>query len=300
MNESINQPDEADLKIRNKKRGSNSEVWSRFKKNKLAISGMIILAIIVILTLSAGFLYDYHTYCVKQNIPQRLQPPLSPGHLLGTDDMGRDVAARVLHGARYSLFISFSAVIASMLIGGFLGAVAGYYGGVIDNILMRIIDIIMAIPMTMLAIVIVAVLGPSIPNMIIALVIAQIPAFARVTRGSVLTVRDMEYIEATRALGTKDFNIIVEHIIPNVLSPIIVQIAIRTAASIANVAALSFLGLGVKSPVPEWGCMVALGRAYIRDYSYLTYVPGMAMMITILSLNLLGDGLRDALDPRLK
>lgn len=300
MQKPIHQSDETDLKMEHKKRGGNSEVWSRFTKNKLAISGMIILAIIVVLAICADFLYDYHTYCVKQNILQRLQPPLSQGHLLGTDDMGRDIAARVIHGARYSLFISFSAVIASMLIGGCLGAVAGYYGGIIDNVLMRVIDIIMAIPMTMLAIVIVAVLGPSIPNMIIALVIAQIPAFARVTRGSVLTVRDMEYIEATRAIGTKDFNIIVEHIIPNVLSPIIVQIAIRTAASIANVAALSFLGLGVKSPIPEWGCMVALGRTYIRDYSYLTYVPGMAMMITILSLNLLGDGLRDALDPRLK
>lgn len=283
-----------------KRRGQIAEIWERFKRNKLAVVGMIIMAIILILVVCADCFYDYHTSCIKQNISQRLLPPFSPGHLLGTDDMGRDMAARILHGGRYSLAIGFSSVIISMFFGVILGALAGYYGGRLDSIIMRVIDIVMAVPMTMLAIVIVAALRPSIPNMIIALSVSQIPSFARVVRGSVLTVRDAEYVEAARAIGARDVSIIMGDVFPNVLSPVIVQIAIRTAVSVTNAAALSFLGLGVKAPIPEWGSMLSLGRNYIRDYSYLTFLPGIAMMLTILSLNLLGDGLRDALDPRLK
>ena len=283
-----------------KRRGQLAEIWERFRRNKLAVVGMVILAIILALILSADVLYDYNTFCIKQNIRIRLLPPFSPGHLLGTDDMGRDVAARLLHGGRYSLAIGFSSVLISLIFGSILGAVAGYYGGRLDSLIMRVVDIVMAIPMTMLAIIIVAVLRPSIPNMIIALSVSQIPSFARVVRGSVLTVRDAEYVEAARAIGARDGAIIMGDVIPNVLSPVLVQVAIRTAVSVTNAAALSFLGLGVKTPTPEWGSMLSLGRSYIRDYSYLTFLPGLAMMITILSLNLLGDGLRDALDPRLK
>jgi peptide/nickel transport system permease protein len=221
-------------------------------------------------------------------------------HPLGTDELGRDMLARLIHGARYSLAISFSSVILSMLAGGIIGAICGFYGGKLDDIFMRIVDIIMAIPMTMLAIIIVAVLGPSVTNMVIALTVSQVPSFARVVRSSVLTVRDVEYVEAARAIGAKDVTIILGDIVPNILSPVIVQVAIRTAASITNAAALSFLGLGVSAPVPEWGAMISSGRSYIRNYSYLTYLPGIAMMITILSLNLLGDGLRDAMDPKLR
>ena len=283
-----------------KRRGQVAEVWERFKRNKLAVLGMIIMAIILILVLCADLFYDYHGSCIKQNVRNRLLPPFSPGYILGTDDMGRDMAARLIHGGRYSLAIGFSSVLISMLLGSVLGAVAGYYGGRLDSVIMRVVDIVMAVPMTMMAIVIVAVLGPSIPNMVIALSVSQIPSFARVVRGSVLTVRDSEYVEAARAIGARDAAIILGDVIPNVLSPVIVQIAIRTAVSVTNAAALSFLGLGVKAPTPEWGSMLSLGRSYIRDYSYLTYLPGIAMMLTILSLNLLGDGLRDALDPRLK
>lgn len=283
-----------------KRRGQIAEVWIRFRKNKLAVVGMIILTIVVLLAIFADVLYDYQTNCVKQKILERLLPPFSSGHLLGTDDLGRDIAARLIHGARYSLSISFSSVMLSMLLGGFLGAVAGYYGGMLDNVIMRVVDIMMAIPMTMLAIIIVAVLGPSIVNMVIALTISQIPSFARVVRGSVLTVRDTEFVEAARTIGARDSAIIIGDVLPNILSPVIVQIAIRTAVSITNAAALSFLGLGIEAPAPEWGSMLSLGRTYIRDYSYLTFLPGLAMMITILSLNLLGDGLRDALDPKLR
>lgn len=281
-------------------RGQLEEIWFHFRKNRMAVAGMIILIAVVLLAVCAPLIYDYQECCVAMHITDRFIPPFSKGHLLGTDAYGRDMAARIIHGARYSLSISFSSVILSMLLGGIIGAVAGYRGGVLDDVLMRIIDILMAIPMTMLAIVIVAALGASIQNMVIALTISQIPSFARVVRGSVLTVKGQEYVEAAKAIGESDVSIILKDIVPNILSPVIVQVAIRTAASITNAAALSFLGLGVEAPAPEWGAMLSFGRAYIRDYSYLTYLPGLAMMITILSLNLLGDGLRDAMDPRLR
>lgn len=281
-------------------RGQMAETWHYFKKNKMAVTGLVILLIVVLFAICAPLLYDYQEYCVKMNMKERFLPVFSPGHFLGTDAYGRDMAARIIFGARYSLSISISSVLMSLFFGTIIGAISGFYGGRLDDVLMRIIDIIMAVPMTMLAIVIVAALGASIQNMVIALTISQIPSFARVVRGSVMTVKDAEYVEAARAIGASDLSIIFGDILPNILSPVLVQVAIRTAISITNAAALSFLGLGVEAPAPEWGAMLAFGRTYIRDYSYLTYLPGLAMMITILSLNLLGDGLRDAMDPRLR
>ena len=300
MTETLNKPNRQNAAPAKKKKRSGSDFWRRFKRNRSAVLGMIILCVIVTLVICADLFYSYDDVAIKMNVSQRLIPPFSQGHILGTDDLGRDLAARILHGGRRSLVISFSSVAFALVVGRIIGAVSGYYGGVLDNVIMRIIDILMAIPMTMLAIVIVAALGPSQFNMILALSIAQVPTFARVMRGQVLTVRNTEYIEAARAIGTKDAAIIAEHIVPNVLSPIIVQIAIRAAAAIINTATLSFLGLGISAPTPEWGAMLSAGRNYIRDYSYLTFIPGLAMMLTILSLNLLGDGLRDTLDPRLR
>lgn len=300
MTETLNKPNGQNAAPAKKKKRSGSDFWRRFKRNRSAVLGMIILCVIVTLVICADLFYSYDDVAIKMNVSQRLIPPFSQGHILGTDDLGRDLAARILHGGRRSLVISFSSVAFALVVGSIIGAVSGYYGGVLDNVIMRIIDILMAIPMTMLAIVIVAALGPSQFNMILALSIAQVPTFARVMRGQVLTVRNTEYIEAARAIGTKDAAIIAEHIVPNVLSPIIVQIAIRAAAAIINTATLSFLGLGISAPTPEWGAMLSAGRNYIRDYSYLTFIPGLAMMLTILSLNLLGDGLRDTLDPRLR
>lgn len=300
MTETLNKPNRQNAAPAKKKKRSGSDFWRRFKRNRSAVLGMIILCVIVTLVICADLFYSYDDVAIKMNVSQRLIPPFSQGHILGTDDLGRDLAARILHGGRRSLVISFSSVAFALVVGSIIGAVSGYYGGVLDNVIMRIIDILMAIPMTMLAIVIVAALGPSQFNMILALSIAQVPTFARVMRGQVLTVRNTEYIEAARAIGTKDGAIIAEHIVPNVLSPIIVQIAIRAAAAIINTATLSFLGLGISAPTPEWGAMLSAGRNYIRDYSYLTFIPGLAMMLTILSLNLLGDGLRDTLDPRLR
>ena len=199
-----------------------------------------------------------------------------------------------------SLIVSFSSVAISLTIGGLLGAVSGYYGGRIDDIIMRITDILLAIPMTLFAIVIVAALGANTRNLALALAASSVPIFARIVRGSVITVRDVEYVEAARAIGATNRVIIARHILPNCLAPIIVQVTLRIATAIYNTAALSFLGMGVQAPAPEWGGLLSSGRTYIRDYSYLSIIPGIAIMLTVLALNLLGDGLRDALDPRLK
>lgn len=271
----------------------------QLKKNKAAMAGLVFITLLILISLSADLLFDYDTMVVEQNISQRLQWP-SMAHPFGTDEYGRDLLARVVHGSRLSLFVSFVAVIISLAAGGILGAISGYYGGLIDNIIMRITDIFLAVPMTLLAIVIVAALGANTSNLIISLALSAIPTFARIVRGSVLTVREVEYVEAAGAIGAKDWTIIFGHILPNCIGPIIVQTTLRVAAMISNTAALSFLGLGVQAPAPEWGALLSAGRNYIRDYSYLTFIPGLAIMLTILALNLLGDGLRDALDPRLK
>lgn len=275
------------------------EIMRRLCRNKGAVLGMIILTMLLLLALSADFLFDYKSLVEAHNIAERLQPP-SWKHPFGTDQFGRDMLARVVHGSRLSLTVAACSVSLSLLLGGVLGAISGYFGGVIDNITMRFMDIVMAIPMTMFAIVIVAALGTSTVNLIIALGIASVPLFARVVRSAVLTVRDVEYIEAARAIGAKNSTIILRHILPNCMAPIIVQVTLRMASAIYNTSALSFLGMGVSVPSPEWGALLASGRNYISQSGYLCVIPGLAIMLTILSLNMLGDGLRDALDPRLK
>ena len=282
-----------------KKTSQFKEVMGQLMKNKAAVAGLVFLIFLIIVSASAALLFDYDTQVIEQNISQRLQWP-SMAHPFGTDEYGRDLLARVVHGSRLSLSVSFVSVIISLVLGGVLGAISGYYGGLIDSIIMRITDIFLAIPMTLLAIVIVAALGANTTNLIISLSLSAVPTFERIVRGSVLTVREVEYIEAAGAIGARDGTIIFSHILPNCIGPIIVQTTLRVAAMISNTAALSFLGLGVQAPAPEWGALLSAGRNYIRDYSYLTFIPGLAIMLTILALNLLGDGLRDALDPRLK
>lgn len=282
-----------------KKNSQITEVLKRLKKDKAAVIGLIILVSLIIITLFSGLFLDYETDVIAQNIPDRLQPP-SREHLLGTDEFGRDMLARIVYGAKYSLGISFLAVTFGLTTGGTIGIIAGYYGNKVDNFLMRIMDILLAMPMMLFAMVIVAALGPNTINLVIALSISLVPTFARVVRGAVLTVKDNEYIEASRAIGASDLTIIISHILPNCMAPIIVQTTLRIATTITNTAAISFLGLGVQQPIPEWGGLLSAGRSFIRDNSYLTLYPGMAIMITVLSLNLLGDGLRDVLDPRLK
>jgi len=275
------------------------DVWRRLKQSKTAVIGLVIFVLLCLMALTAPLFLDYQEDVIRINVQNRLQPP-SAEHWMGTDDVGRDAFARVVWGSRASLAIAFSIVAFSLLVGGTIGSTAGYFGGVYDNVVMRIMDIFQAIPGILLAITIVAALGPSTVNLVIALVVSSCPVFARVVRGPVLTIREVEYVEAAKAIGAKSHTIITSHVLPNCLAPIIVQATLSVAGMILSVAALSFLGLGIQPPAPEWGAMLSGARQFIRDHSYLAFFPGLAIMLTILSLNLLGDGLRDALDPRLK
>ncbi|KUO71885.1 MAG: peptide ABC transporter permease [Clostridia bacterium BRH_c25] len=284
---------------RYQKRSQGAEIWRRLKKNKGAMVGLAIVVILALIAIFADVILDYDAEVIKQNIPQRMQLP-SREHILGTDEVGRDVFFRLLYGTRFSLSVGIVAVAIALAIGVVLGSIAGYFGGVTEEIIMRATDIFASIPNILMGIVIVAALGASTVNLMIAVGISSVPQFIRVTRAAVLTVRYSDYIEASRAIGLKEARIIFGHIIPNCLSPIIVQTTLRVASAIISASALSFLGLGVPQPSPEWGSMLSSGRQYIRTNSLLTFFPGLAIMITVLALNLLGDGLRDALDPKLR
>lgn len=287
------------LRKAKKRKGQRREVWRRLKKSKMAMAGLVILIVLILLALFANVIADYEQVAIKQNTARRLEGT-SKDHWLGTDEFGRDIFARLIHGARVSLMVGIVAVGIAILIGGILGAIAGYYGGKVDNIIMRIMDVFLAIPGILLAIAIVSALGSGLFNLMLAIGISSIPGYARIVRASVLTVKDQEFIESARAVGATDFRIIRKHIVPNALAPIIVQGTLGVASAILSTAGLSFIGLGVPKPQPEWGSMLAGGRVYLRDAPHVTTFPGLAIMITILALNLLGDGLRDALDPRLK
>lgn len=273
------------------------ETFRRFMKNKAAVAGLIIITLLVFGALFAGVVTPYSFD--KQDLLRRFEMP-SVTHLLGTDEFGRDMLTRILYGARISLFVGVLSVSVGCLAGGTLGAIAAYYGGKVDNYIMRFLDIWHSIPDLLLAISLASAMGPGIGNAIIAIGLTTIPSYARVVRASVMTVKNTEYIEAARCLGASVPRILLKHIIPNALAPIIVQASLGVAGAIITTASLSFIGLGVQPPTPEWGSMLAKGRQYIRNYWHLVTFPGVFIMITVISLNLLGDGLRDALDPRLK
>ncbi|MBQ6833870.1 MAG: ABC transporter permease [Lachnospiraceae bacterium] len=275
------------------------DTFKRLCRNKTAVIGLIIVIALALIALLSPVFYDYDSQIIKTNYGEALQGP-SAAHWFGTDEMGRDIFNRVMYGSTTSLSIGLVTVIVALAVGLVLGAAAGYYGGKVDMIIMRIMDIFLAVPGTLLAICIVASLGNSIINLVIAQAVSSIPTFSRVVRGAVMTARDAEYVEAARAIGAKDARIIFKDVLPNSLAPIIVQTTLQVASVILSIAGLSFIGLGIPAPRPEWGAMLSASRAYIRDYSYMCLFPGLAIMTTILSLNLLGDGLRDALDPRLR
>lgn len=282
-----------------KKRGQFQEIWRRLKKDKMAMIGLTVVVFLILMAIFADFFFDYDTVVIKQNTAIRLQGP-SAEHWLGTDEFGRDILARLVHGTRISLAVGVVAVSIALVLGGSLGAMAGFYGGTIDNLIMRFMDILLAVPSLLLNITIVSALGPSIFNLMLAIAISSIPGYARIVRSAVLQVRDQEFVEASRCIGANNFEIITRHIIPNCMAPIIVQVSLKVASAILSTSGLSFLGLGVKAPTPEWGAMLSGGRSYLRNAPHLTVFPGIMIVITILSLNLLGDGLRDALDPKLK
>ncbi len=281
------------------KRTRGQEIWYQFKKNKGAVAALIVFVLFIAIAIFAQFYYDYDEDIVNMNPMQTLQAP-SRAHPFGTDHMGRDVFARVFYGARYSLVISLTTVLISTFFGILLGSIAGYYGGVTESFLMRLVDIFTMIPSLLLTIILVSVLGVSIPNLVIALSIGGIPSMARVVRAAVLPIRNSEYVESARSLGVSDLLIILTHVLPNCLSPIIVNMTIRVGTTIISTATYSFLGLGVPTPTPEWGAMLSDGRAYMRDHANLILAPGFAIMVTALCCNLIGDGLRDALDPKLR
>ncbi len=283
-----------------KKRKSGShwaEIWRQYRKNKLAMFGLVMLILLILVAVFAEQLAPYGYD--EQNAQTRFLAPCAQ-FPLGTDNFGRDILSRIIYGAQISLQVGLISVGVSCLIGGILGVLAGYYGGQTDNVIMRALDVLMAIPGMILAIAIAASLGTGLNNMMIAIGLSHTPGFARVVRASVLQVKEQEFIEAARLIGDSDFKIVFTHILPNAMAPMIVQATLNVGRSVISAASLSFLGLGITPPVPEWGAMLSAARSYLRDYYWMTTYPGFAILLTVFSLNLVGDGLRDALDPRLK
>lgn len=285
------------MSIRLKRRSSWADMLRRLYRNKTAMFGLFLLCLVFLGAALAPIIapegYDNQVYT------QLFVAPCWE-HPFGTDHLGRDILARVLYGAQISLLIGFSAVAVSVTFGTLIGAAAAYYGGWLDNVLMRFVDIWMSIPNILLAIALMSALGGSVGNLIFAIAIGAIPNYARIVRGAVMTVKNQEYVEAAISNGASDWRIVTRYILPNCMAPIIVQATMSVAKAILSAASLSFIGLGVQQPIPEWGAMLSAGRAYIRDYWWIITFPGLAIMMTIYGINLFGDGLRDALDPRLK
>ena len=281
------------------------QVWLQYKRNKAAMVGLIFLCVLLLIVV-ATYIIDFATdgafyteNVIAQNLRARLQAP-SAQHWLGCDELGRDLLYRILWGARLSLLIGFVAVAISMLFGSGLGILAGYYGGKTDAIIMRIMDVFLAIPSMVLSIAVVTGLGTSTISLLLSIAVAQVPHFARVAKAAVISVKDSKFIEAARTLGANDFDIIIKNIIPNAMSPVIVQATLGTGNAILTVSSLSYLGLGIQAPAPEWGTILSTAKMYMRDAWHISVIPGLAIMLTVLTFNLMGDGIRDALDPKLK
>jgi len=275
------------------------DVGHRFIRNNKTIIGLIMLGVIVLMCIYGMIALDYETDVINQNISNKLQTP-SLDHLFGTDTLGRDIFNRIVYGARYSLFIGFSSTLISLSVGSLLGCIAGYFGGKTDNIIMRLTDVFIAIPSTLMAIAVVSALGPNFANLIIAIALGDIPGYARIIRSSVLSIRDNEFVEASVAVGGSSAHIMAQHIFPNTLAALIVQATLGVGYVIIAASGLSYLGLGVMPPAPEWGAMLSEAQAQIRYFPHQVIFPGLAIVITVLALNLLGDALRDAIDPTLK
>ena len=284
---------EKDAKKREVKR-----FWNQFRKRPVAVIGLIIVLVFALICITAPILAPFDPYDTDFGV--RLLKPGEGGHILGTDELGRDLLSRIIYGSRYSLLIGLGSVCLGALIGIPIGLIAGYFEGKIGNILMRIMDVLMAFPNILLALIVVSILGPSLYNALIALSIWSIPSFARIARSEVLTLKNFEFVEASKAMGSHDGWIILWHILPNMLSQLTVWVTLNISSAILTGAGLGFLGLGAQPPSPEWGVMLANGRQYIMRAHHLTTFPGLAILILALGLNLLGDGLRDTFDPRLK
>ena len=293
-------PTNSNKVVKRRKRTSQSaNIWRRFKKNKGAMIGVAVVIMLLLLAVFADVIFDYNTQIAGRNAKERLLPP-SWEHPFGTDNMGRDLFCRVLYGTKYSFLIGVAATALSTLIAIPLGAAAGYFGGTFEEIAMRCIDVLSSVPPILMGIVIVSALGANMENLIIAIGITGITGKTRMTRAAVLTVKNNEYIESARMIGMKEWRIIASHILPNCLSPIIVSVTLGIASAVVSASSLSFLGMGVPVPSPEWGALLSDGRTYIRTAGHLTLFPGLAILVTVLAFNLMGDGLRDAMDPKLR
>ena len=280
-----------------KKRSQLLEIWDRLKTNKLAMVGMAIVLLLIVCAIFADWIAPYDIN--MQNPTQRLLYP-SLAHPLGTDNYGRDIPSRIIYGGRISLLVSLMAVVCSVVVGGLIGAVSGYFGGKVDTIIMRLMDMLMAIPGTLLAICVSSMLGNGIWQTAVAVAVGGIAPSCRMMRATSLSIRGEEYIEAARACGSRNLRVILSHVIPNCLAPIIVDCTLRLGGNIMMISGLSFIGLGVQPPTPEWGSMLNSGREFIRQFYPLITFPGLAIMLTMFGFNMFGDGLRDAMDPKLK
>lgn len=270
----------------------------QLSRNVGAMIGLFVIVSIMLVAIFADYIIDYDKVVGIHMTEASLGPCWE--HPFGTDDLGRDIFARVMYGSRYSLSVGLAAVFIGLTIGVTLGAIAGFYGGLAEDIIMRCNDILSAIPAILMGVVIVSALGTSTFNLMLAIGVTSVPQFVRITRASVMTVRNQEYIEALRASGLSEARIIAAHVLPNSISPIIVQATLRIASAIVAASTLSYLGMGIPAPAPEWGAMLSMGRDYVRTLPHMTIFPGLTILVVVLSFNLLGDGLRDAMDPKLK
>ncbi len=284
----IHEPDESPLK----------EHWHQLKRNKTAMAGLIVILVFIFIGIFAPLLSPMDP--IEQNIDMRKSAPFTNGFILGSDDLGRDMLSRLLYGARISMIIGVISVGISLVFGVSIGLISAYYGGIVDKIIMRLIDIMLAFPYILLTIVIVAVLGPSLINAMVAIGISQVPRYARVVRASVLAEKENDYVLAERALGASDWELMFKSILPNCLAPISVQATLGVGTAILDSAALSFLGMGAQPPTPEWGLMIATSKEFITSAWWIVTFPGIATLLAVLGFNLLGDGLRDILDPRMR
>ena len=274
-----------------------ADAFRRLVRSRGATAGGVIFGLFVFMALAAPLLTPHDP--IRLNVVESLEPP-SARHWLGTDQFGRDVLARVIYGARVSMAMGVVAVTISVVLGSALGLVSGYYRGTVDLLVMRLVDVMLAFPGILLALVIIAVLGPNLGSAMIAVGVSGMPLFVRVVRSSTLTVRALQYVEAAQAAGSGDARVLLRHVLPNVLTPVIVLVTLGIPAAIVAGAALSFLGLGVKPPTPDWGEMLSKGRAFMGTAWWLSTFPGLAIAVIVLAINRFGDGLRDALDPRMK
>lgn len=281
-----------------KKKSQFLEFCKRFSKNKAALIGLVLFLVILFFTLFANIFVSYDLDAIAHSADRLAAPSIA--HFFGTDGYGRDIFARVLYGTRNSLQMALTTTVVALAISIVIGAIAAFYGGILDSVIMRILDMFMGIPVILLAIAVSASLGPGKENLILAMTIAQIPQFTRVTRSAILNVVGQEYVEAARAYGSSDISIISAQILPNAMGLVIIQATMAVSQMILSIAALSYLGLGIQPPAPELGSMLSEGREYMRYSQYIMLFPGLMIALTALSLNLVGDGLRDALDPRLK